>query len=279
MSDLKIGIQGIEASFHEMAAIKHFGTGITPIECLTFQQLCEALNKETCDFAVMAIENSIAGSILQNYALLMKYNFTVIGEVYLNIQMNLMALPGVSLSNIDTVQSHPMALRQCSEFLWTMPDKKWVEMEDTALAAKQITEKQLNSTAAIANTLAAERFGLNILKSRIETHKQNFTRFLILSKLPLPIENANKASICIQLKHENGSLGRVLNVFTQNNVNLTKIQSVPIIGKPYEYSFHIDFEWRNESDYEQSMNEIDEHIILKTILGKYKKGNFNLLTQ
>jgi len=274
---MKIAIQGISACFHEMAAREYFGNSVTPVECMTFQQLCESVKNKSADFGVMAIENSIAGSLLQNYALLMKYGFNVIGEVYLNIQMNLMALPGQKIEDLHTVQSHPIALSQCSEYLWNLPHVNWVEIEDTALAAKDIFDHHKIGVAAVANLLSAERYGLEVLEKRIETHPQNFTRFLIISNDKKKVEGANKASTCLQLKHENGSLAKVLNIFSENNINLTKIQSVPIVGKPYEYKFHIDLEWKEYTDFSTSIEAINAYTTSSIIMGEYKKGTYELL--
>ena len=273
---MKVAIQGIEACFHEMAALKYFGNDIQPVACMTFKQLCEAVKDGTAEYGVMAIENSIAGSLLQNYALLMRYGFHVVGEVYLNIQMNLMALPGQSISDIEVVQSHPIALSQCSEYLWNLSHVNWVEVDDTALAAKDIADLKKMKVAAVANKLAADRYGLEILAERIETHHQNFTRFLIISKSYEKVFDANKASTCIQLRHENGSLAKVLNLFSKLNLNLTKIQSVPIIGKPYEYKFHIDMEWIDYVDFRRAIEEINQFTTSVKVIGEYKKGTFKL---
>jgi prephenate dehydratase len=274
---MKVAIQGISACFHEMAAREYFGKEVTPVECMTFQQLCESVKNGSADFGVMAIENSIAGSLLQNYALLMKYGFHVIGEVYLNIQMNLMALPGQKIEDLHTVQSHPIALSQCSEYLWSLPHVKWLEVDDTALAAKDIANNIKEGVAAVANVLSAEMYGLEILEKRIETHQQNFTRFLIISTDKKEVVGANKASTCLLLKHEHGSLAKVLNVLSENNINLTKIQSVPIVGRPYEYKFHIDMEWTNYDDFTNSIEAITPFTASSVIIGEYKKGTYELL--
>lgn len=274
---MKVAIQGIAACFHEMAAQKYFNDEIQIVPCMTFHDLCESLEAGQADYAVMAIENSIAGSLLQNYALLMKYEFQIVGEVYLNIQMNLMALPGQDIGKLKTVQSHPIALSQCADFLWSLPHLRWVEVEDTAWSAKDIAENKKCGVAAVANTLAAEKYGLDILARRIETHKQNFTRFLILSKRQQKVFFSDKASSCLLLKHEKGSLSKVLNVLALHQVNLTKIQSVPIIGKPYEYQFHVDMEWENYEAYQKAINEISPFATSVKVLGEYKKGNYELL--
>src|SRR5688572_9026262 len=179
---LRIAIQGIAASFHEVAALTYFNEPIETIECLTFHQLCENLKNGQADYAVMAIENSIAGSILPNYFLLQDYHFSIKGELYLPIHMHLLALPGVKLSDITCIESHPMAIRQCSEYLHALNSVEIRESDDTALSAKRVKELKLKNTAAIANEHAAKKHGLQILEKRIETHKKNFTRFLILTK-------------------------------------------------------------------------------------------------
>lgn len=267
-----IAIQGIEASFHEVAAQKYFGSKISTIKCLSFQDLCDALKNKNADYAIMAIENSIAGSLLQNYGLLQEYNFKVIGEVYLRIKMNIMALPSTKLEDLKFVQSHPIAIRQCSHFLKSLPNVQVEEKEDTAICAKNISQNKLTGVAAIASEAAAEHFGLEILAKGIETNKQNFTRFLVLSNTKgTDIEN-NKASIFFQLPHDPGALANILNLFAKGKMNLTKIQSVPIIGKPYEYNFHLDFEWKDYENYLyviKNVREISENL---EILGEYKKG-------
>jgi len=267
-----IAIQGIEASFHEVAAQKYFGKDIDTIKCLSFQDLCDALKNKEADYAVMAIENSIAGSLLQNYGLLQEYSFNVIGEVYLRIKMNLMALPGTKLEDLKFAQSHPIAIRQCSHFLRSLPNVHVEEKEDTAICAKNISEKQLIGVGAIASEAAAEQFGLEILAKGIETNKQNFTRFLVLSNTPITDPENNKASIFFQLPHDPGALAKILNLFAQGRINLTKIQSVPIIGKPYEYNFHLDFEWKDYSNYLQVIKNVRAITENLEILGEYKKG-------
>jgi prephenate dehydratase len=231
---LRIAIQGIATSFHEVAAFSYFNEPIETVECLSFHVLCESLQQGKSDFAVMAIENSIAGSILQNYFLLQEYHFFIIGEVYLPIHMHLMVLPGVKLSDIVTIESHPMAIRQCSDFLHKLKNIEIRESDDTALSAKKIRDQKLKNTAAIANELAAGKFGLQIIEKRIETHKKNFTRFLILSKTAKKTSppDTNKASLCFEVANEVGSLAEALMTFKENGINLTKIQSIPIIGKP-----------------------------------------------
>ena len=224
----------------------------------------------------MAIENSIAGSLLQNYGLLQDYNFNIIGEVYLRIEMNLMALPGQSLEDIKVVQSHPIAIRQCSKYLHELgPEVKLEEKEDTAASAKEIASKQLMGFAAVANAAAAEKFGLEILAKNIETNHNNFTRFVVLSREPVFKEKNNKATLFFHLSHETGSLAKVLNLFAENRINLTKIQSVPIVGKPYKYNFHIDIMWENYDDFKAALSAVKKVALNLMILGEYEKEEFN----
>jgi prephenate dehydratase len=268
----KIAIQGIAASFHEVAAVTHFGQAIDTIECLTFYDLCESLKTGRADFAVMAIENSIAGSILPNYFLLQEYRFQIIGEIYLPIHMHLLALPGTKVSQLKTIESHPMAIRQCTEYLHSLNGVEIRESDDTALSARRVAEKKLKGVAAIANEFAAKRFGLEIIEKRIETHKKNFTRFLILSRSNGSPADSNKASISFEVANEVGSLAEALMTFKANSINLLKIQSIPVIGKPSEYSIHLDLEWKNRKKYETAMRAVMRQVRNLNILGEYKKG-------
>ena len=267
-----VAIQGIAASFHEIAALTYFGEDIRTIECLSFHTLCEALKNGTADHAVMAIENSIAGSILPNYFLLQEYHFSIVGELYLPIHMHLLALPGVKLAGIKTIESHPMAIRQCTDFLNGLKGVEIRESDDTALSARKVREQQLTNTAAIANERAAKLFGLQILEKRIETHKKNFTRFLVLTRRSRPSGEANKASMCFEVAHAVGSLADVLTTLKSNNINLTKIQSIPIIGKPTEYSIHIDVEWKGRKHYDTAIRELLMQVHNLNILGEYRKA-------
>ena len=269
---LRIAIQGIATSFHEVAAMTHFTEPIETVECLSFHALCESLKNGTSDFAVMAIENSIAGSILPNYFLLQEYHFSIIGEVYLPIHMHLLALPGVKLSDIKNIESHPMAIRQCSDYLHRLNGVDIRESDDTALSAKRVKELNLKTTAAIANEYAAKKFGLEILEKRIETHKKNFTRFLILTKRANGKLESNKASISFEVANEVGSLADALITLKNYQINLSKIQSIPIIGKPSEYSIHIDVEWKKRKNYDEAIREVLRQVKNLNILGEYKKG-------
>ncbi|MEY4930694.1 MAG: hypothetical protein RI909_1418 [Bacteroidota bacterium] len=269
---LKIAIQGIATSFHEVAAFTYFQQPVATIECLSFHALCESLKSGEADFAVMAIENSIAGSILPNYFLLQEYHFSIVGEIYLPIHMHLLALPGVALKDIKNIESHPMAIRQCSDFLFKLKGVQIMESDDTAVSARKVKEGKLKNTAAIANEHAAKKFGLNILEKRIETHKKNFTRFLILTRKTNTSIDSNKASISFEVANEVGSLGDALMTLKNNVINLTKIQSIPIIGKPSEYSIHIDVEWKKRKSYDVAIQQLLRQVRNLNILGEYKKA-------
>ena len=270
----KVAIQGIKASFHEEAAFKFFGKDIETIECNSFKQTCDVLEKDEADYVIMAIENSIAGSLLPNYTLIRDYNFAVHGEVYLPIQLHLMALPGVKFEDIKFATSHPIAIRQCVDFFDDYPNIQVIESNDTAACAKKIKEEQLTDTVAIANTLAAELYGLNIIERRIESNKKNYTRFLILKKDKTEGDKkVNKASICFQVGNHVGALSKVLNIFAELNVNLTKIQSMPVLGKRNEYYFYIDMEWKEMENYDTAIRKALKYTVNFNIMGEYEKND------
>ncbi|PGH40542.1 MAG: prephenate dehydratase [Candidatus Nephrothrix sp. EaCA] len=269
---VKVGIQGIATSFHEVAAQRYFTQAIEIVECLNFHQLCVALDEGKCDYAVMAIENTIAGSILPNYFLLEEFHFSITGEVYLPIHLHLLALPGVKLKDIKTIESHPIAIRQCADYLTRFKDAAVREGADTALTARKVAEQKLTDTAAIANESAAKKFGLEIIDRRIETHKKNFTRFLILEKGESSAEGANKASMCFEVSNKPGSLADLLAILKAHHLNMSKIQSIPVIGKPSQYSIHIDLEWKARKDYDQALRLMLRKVKNLSVLGEYKKG-------
>lgn len=274
MEKKRVAIQGIKASFHEEAALKFFGNNIETIECNSFKQTCEELKNKQADFVVMAIENSIAGSLLPNYTLLRDYHFSIIGEVYLHIQLNLMALPGVRFEDIKKVESHPIAIRQCDDFFNEHPELNVFESSDTAACAKRIQDEQLKDTAAVANKLAAETYGLEIMERRIETNKKNYTRFLILTdSKDIIVPDANKSSISFQVTDEVGSLVKVLNIFAEHNINMSKVQSMPILGKRNQYNFYIDLEFPSKTDYEEAVRKILRYTVNFAIMGEYKKND------
>ena len=274
MKKLNIGIQGIKASFHDMAARAHFvDCEIELVEIRDFRALSEATAKGEIDYAVMAIENTIAGSILPNYGFIEEFGLKILGEEYLRISMQLLALPGTKLDEILEVISHPMALRQSMKFLRDHPSWKVSEVTDTAASAKKIKEHNLKGVAAIAGSLAASTYGLEIIAPDIETNKQNYTRFLILGKeVENNFQESDKSSIRLILSHTPGALSKALQVLDNYSLNLTKIQSVPIIGKPYEYAIHIDIEYADYLVYRSVIDKISEITVETKILGIYKKG-------
>lgn len=270
----RVAIQGTKASFHEEAAFKFFGKDIQTVECVSFKQTCESMQKNEADFVVMAIENSIAGSLLPNYTLIRDYNFRITGEVYLPIELHLMALPGVKFEDIRFVTSHPIALRQCIDFIDQFPQLQVVESSDTAACAKKIRDEQLTDTVAIANTLAAELYGLNIIERRIESNRKNYTRFLILkNNAEDEVPTSNKASICFQVGNAVGSLSKVLNIFAEQGINLSKIQSMPVLGKRNEYNFYIDIEWADHTSYDMAIRKVLKYAVNFNIMGEYTKND------
>ena len=273
----RIAVQGIVGSFHEDAAVKYFNEEIEVIECKSFTSVCELVDTDQVDYAVMAIENSIAGSLLKNYQLIRDYHLRIIGEIYLHIQMNLMVTPGVKPKDISHIYSHPVALQQCMEYIEKyFSNAELHEGMDTAAAAKLISEERPPNAAAIGNLRSAELYNLEILETGIETNKKNYTRFLVLSKHGNPTNKANKASLCFEVGHFYGSLATVLNVFTEREINLAKIQSVPVIGKPNEYTIHVDIEWEKPENYDQALHQVLKRVSSLAILGEYEKGELHL---
>lgn len=271
---VSVAIQGIKASFHEEAAFKFFGKDIQTVECSSFKQTCDKLDNKEADYVVMAIENSIAGSLLPNYTLIREHNFAVVGEVYLAIQLHLMGLPGVKLEEVKYVTSHPIAIRQCIDFFDDYPNLKLVESSDTAACAKKIKDEQLTDTLAIANSLAAELYGLEILEKRIESNKKNYTRFLILRKDKTDdLPKVNKASLVFQTNNQIGSLSKVLSIFAEQELNLSKIQSMPVLGKRDDYYFYVDLEWKDMAKYDIAIRQALKYSVNFNILGEYLKND------
>ncbi len=276
----RIAVQGIAGSFHEDAALKYFNEEVEIVECKTFTSICELIDKDNVDYAVMAIENSIAGSLLKNYQLIRDYHLRIIGEIYLHIQMNLLVCPGVKPKNIKHIYSHPIALQQCIEYIEKYyPKAELHESLDTAGSAKLIAEKKLENAAAIGNLRSAELYGLDILETGIESNKRNYTRFLVLSKHGNPTEKSNKASVCFEVGHFYGALAKVLNTFAENEINLMKIQSVPILGKPKEYTIHVDIEWDNTENYDKAIHQVLKSATSLSILGEYKRAELTVQNQ
>ena len=272
---LPLAIQGYEGSFHQVAARSFFGKQVGILPCATFTELIrEASDKKITRGGVMAIENSIAGSIMPNYNLLQKSNLFVVGEVYLQIDQHLMVNPGVKLSDIKEVHSHPMALQQCLGFLNKYP-WKLIETEDTALSANHIHQRKSKHIAAIAGQLAAELFGLKLIAPNIHDVKNNYTRFLILAQAPLEIKGANKASINFHTDHAKGRLAEVLTMIAKQDINISKLQSFPLAGSQFKYGFHADLEFDSVKQFNKLIQKLEGATKYLRVLGVYKKGKFN----
>jgi len=272
---IRVSIQGYEGSFHQMAARQFFGEEVEVITCPTFREVIRvACSRKESDGGVMAIENSIAGSILPNYNLLQKSDLRVVGEIYLQINQHLLVNPGVKLEDIREVHSHHMALLQCIDFLEKHPGWKLVETEDTALSAKHLQQHRSRHHAAIASKLASELFGLDMIVPNIHTMKNNYTRFLILKREDnaTAVREPDKASVNFHTDHSRGSLARVLTKIADGGINLSKLQSFPIPGSEWEYSFHADMEFENIDQFNQVIEAITPITAELKIYGVYKKG-------
>lgn len=269
-----IAIQGIKGSFHHEVVRNYFNNSSEVVECMSFDSAVESLLQGHTDTIVMALENSIAGSIIPNYALIDNHHLSIVGEYYLDIQHNLMALPEQSIADILEVHSHPMALLQCKVFFRDYPHIKLVEAKDTADVAKQITEQNIKGVAAVASKNAAELYGLNILASSIQTIKHNETRFVIvkLENNEADLLAINKASLKFELDHKRGSLATILNVMSDCKLSLTKIQSLPKIETPWKYAFFVDVTFEAYKDYEKAKSIMQIMAENFKVLGEYKNA-------
>ncbi|MDR1500497.1 MAG: prephenate dehydratase [Tannerellaceae bacterium] len=274
----KVAIQGIAGSYHAIAASDYFDKEeIDIVGCDTFRDVIGVMRKDPATIGVMAIENTIAGSLLQNHELIRQSGFSIIGEYKLRISHSLSALPGSSLDEITEVGSHPIALMQCTDFLDAMPRVKIVEKEDTAMCAQWIADNRLKGHAAICSRQAAEIFGLEVLAEGIETNKRNFTRFLFIAD-PWTADEMlrgtvkNKASIVFALPHTVGSLSQILSVLSFYDMNLTKIQSLPIVGREWQYLFYINLTFGDYTRYKQALDAVIPLTKDFKILGEYAEG-------
>jgi len=268
----KIAIQGIIGSFHHQVAQDYFYQNVEVDECLSFEELVDSLLSGKSNQAVMAIENSIAGPIIPNYALIDKNNLNIVGEHYLDIHQNLMALKGQKMADILEIHSHPMALLQCMDFLKKYPNIKLVEDKDTAETARRINQNQLMGIAAIGSKTASEMYDLEILAPEIQTINNNMTRFVIINKEENFVDKneINRASIKFELDHKRGSLAAVLNVMSDCKLNLTKIQSLPKIETPWKYSFFVDVTFEKYEDYAKAKSLLQIMAEYFKVLGEYK---------
>jgi prephenate dehydratase len=275
-ANLRVGIQGFPGAFHEIAARLCFeGRPIDIVPCLTFEELVERLEAgEEMDAALMAIENSLAGSLMANYKLLDQSNLMAVGEVYLRVKQNLMVLPGVKIEDLTEVHSHPVAIEQCLDFFRQYPHIQLIRTEDTALSARNIREKGLRTVGAIASTLAADLYEMEMLAESIETNKKNYTRFLVLQRADQAITDpdADKVSISFGVSHTVGSLHKVLAILSAYNFNMSKIQSAPIIGQPWEYRLFIDYVAEGHVSVDQAYEALRPVTHNLKLLGAYKQG-------
>ena len=272
-----IAIQGGKGSFHEIAAIFQYGSHNIKTLCFSnFHELVESVAKRKSDLGIIAIENTVAGSLISNYALLESINIVVIGEILLRIEQNLMALPGQRIEDIKEVYSHPIALMQCSEYFKGHPYIRLIESEDTAMSAGNIRENNTYGAGAIGSQRAADLYGLDILQTGIETNKRNFTRFLVIQSSEADNtytdQLPDKASISFTLPHKTGSLSNVLSIFSFYNINLTKIQSIPIIGKEWEYHFIVDLVFEDYKSYKQALQAVQPLTAGLQVFGEYNKA-------
>ncbi|WP_085536538.1 prephenate dehydratase [Massilibacteroides vaginae] len=274
----RIAIQGIAGSYHDIAARNYYeGEEVEIIGCNSFKEVITTMKKDPSIQGMMAIENTIAGSLLQNHELIRESGFDIVGEYKLRISHSLVGLPGETIHDITEVNSHPIALMQCSDFLNTLPHTKVVEKADTAMSAKWISENKLKGHAAICGKMAAEIYGMNILAEGIETNKRNFTRFLAIADRWTADEllqgvDKNKSSLVFALPHSSGSLSKVLSVLSFYDMNLSKIQSLPIIGREWEYLFYIDLTFTDYTRYKQALDAIRPLTKDFKILGEYEEG-------
>lgn len=269
---MNIGIQGIKGAFHEEAALKHFGEDIRISPYFTFSKMVRAILEGRTDSGMMAIENTISGTIHANLRLITEAGLHITGEEYLRIEQNLAALPGMRIDDIKTISSHYMALGQCRKFLNQYPDIKLVEAEDTAMVMKQIADTKDNSLAAIGSKLAARHYGLEIIASDIETNKKNYTRFLVIEKEKNKQEEFNKSSIALILKNKKGVLSQILSIIAFYEIDLSKIESVPIVGEPWHYRFYIDLLFDEIKQYRHMLHAIQPLVDKVDILGEYRSA-------
>ncbi len=270
---VKISIQGARGSYHDIVAREKFPEDSEIIESETFQRVFEDVKKGIVDYGVVAIENSIFGSFLENYDLLLKYDARITGEVYLRIKFDLMALPGVKIEDIKSVYSHSLAFSQSEEFLNRHPHMTRIETDDTAGSSRMIKEKGMRDAAAIGSALAAELYGLKILARDIGSDKKNYTRFLIIAREDKYPPQADKTSIVVRAKNLPGSLYRCLKCFADEGINLSKLESRPIIGRTWDYSFYLDFEkGLNAPETQRALRELENVTSSIKVLGSYEKG-------
>lgn len=272
---LHVSIQGYAGAFHEAAARQHFSQHeVVTVPAHTFADLIRQVENGESDLGIMAIENTLAGSLMQNYDLLQTADLRITAEVYLRVRLNLLALPGTRIDDLRRVYSHPVALMQCREFFKTWPRIEVLEDTDTALSARDVKDLGDPTRGAVASAVAADLYGLEVLAPGIETNKLNHTRFLILERGRDHLsDKGDKVSLSFATSHESGSLYKVLMVLAAYQVNLTKIQSAPIVGRPFQYRFHVDFLLEGHVSLEQALDAIHPICQELRVLGVYPQGS------
>lgn len=267
---MKVSIQGIKGAFHEEAARLHFSNKIEIMEQLTFEEVIDAVVTGSSDAGIMAIENTISGTIHANFEKIKNAKLFIVGEVYLQIQQYLAVNKGVSLKDLTQVESHYMAINQCREFFRQYPEIKLIDTEDTALSMKNVSENKRTTTGAIGSKLAAAYYNLEVLGESIETNKQNYTRFFVVQTNPLKENQIDKASLQFILKNKRGALAKALNILEEYHIDLSKIESLPIIGEPWHYQFYVDVLFEDSMAYQQMLKVLKKQVVSLSVLGEYK---------
>ncbi len=270
---VNVSIQGVKGAFHEEAALSYFGNEIGIIPQITFSELIESVKSGAVDYGMIAVENTISGTIHSNLSLIRAARLKICGEVYLRIEQNLAALPGTDINNLKQVHSHYMAIDQCRIFFNDFPEVKLIESEDTALSMQMVAEGQLENIGAIGSKTAATHYGLEILADSIETNKKNYTRFLVVQKPENEIDSAfDKASLALTLPNSTGSLAEILSLIASFNVDLSKIESVPVVGEPWHYLFYLDLLFDSDGKYLKMLETLRPFTDELYILGEYKSN-------
>lgn len=269
---MKVSIQGIKGSFHHEAVAMYFSTETKIVANSSFTELVNSVVNSESDCGIIAIENTISGTIHNNINLIRNSGLFIQGEIYLRIEQNMAALTGSSIEDITQVESHYMAINQCRTFFKSYPHIKLIESEDTASSIKKIADRNLSHTAAIGSRLAIEEYGLQTLFKGIETNKKNYTRFLVIAKEFNNDPLINKASIAMDLSHQKGSLAKVLGLIYEKDINLSKIESFPIVGEPWHYQFFLDLNFSDYRNYQKVLHDLKPHTNQVQVLGEYQFG-------
>lgn len=270
-----IAIQGSVASFHDLAAKKYFGEEVSVLECGSFKEVCDKLKNNKVDYGIIAIENKVAGSILLNYQLIESFDLNIIGETLLPIELQLLARPGVKLSEITEIVSHPMALGQSQNFLSGLENVVVTEFKDTATCAKMVAHETDKKIAVIAGPAVGKQYNLTVLEGNVGDVKENFTRFYILSKGGDYVTNPDKASVTLQVLNEPGKLSHILEIIKKYGFNLSKIQSLPIPDNSNAYPFHLDIEFEDKLLFDNCVANLQKETVSLKVLGVYKREKIN----